>query len=348
MSTILKALRQLEDDEKRRAEAMQVHAEVVATGTEGNASGRRVWLWGSLAAAGAVALVFASWVFLLPPPVPAPGPSVLPIARPPSPPVAAAPVPSLAVATRKKEAPARRRALNETGAEPPALEGAPPPRSARDRSSATARRRIPEASVLPGKRSAPPLPIPEQPAAKEREVAASSNLASRSASPSTPRVEPASVVAAARPESLASQNSVAQGPASPRLDRGQHPGVAVVDLAVSDVRGRGDSPPAATPSTPKTELVSAARPARAIPVPPAPSRVPERLADLEAWAVLRTTWHPHSEKRMAVLRPPDGGEMIELREGDFWQGFRIHEIKLSGLVFERAGIRIVRQVGEIP
>ncbi len=40
--------------------------------------------------------------------------------------------------------------------------------------------------------------------------------------------------------------------------------------------------------------------------------------------------------------------MIELREGDFWQGFRIHEIKLSGLVFERAGIRIVRQVGEIP
>ncbi|MCH2184742.1 hypothetical protein MK280_02605, partial [Myxococcota bacterium] len=63
--------------------------------------------------------------------------------------------------------------------------------------------------------------------------------------------------------------------------------------------------------------------------------------------VLSTTWHPKADKRSTSLsrngRPPGRS----LAEGDTWMGWNVVEIKLSGVGFEREGVRVDRRVGEV-
>ena len=64
--------------------------------------------------------------------------------------------------------------------------------------------------------------------------------------------------------------------------------------------------------------------------------------------VLRTVWHPDASRRLAYLSEDGSPSEIEFEEGDLWQGWRLVEIKLSGVAFERQGVRRYLRVGQAP
>jgi hypothetical protein len=77
----------------------------------------------------------------------------------------------------------------------------------------------------------------------------------------------------------------------------------------------------------------------------AAAEVPSRAPDL---VVLKTIWHPSAERRLARLELEAGGEVREVREGEWVQGFEIREIRLSGVILEKEGVTSERRVGRRP
>jgi hypothetical protein len=67
----------------------------------------------------------------------------------------------------------------------------------------------------------------------------------------------------------------------------------------------------------------------------------QRVPDVQ---VVSTVWHPSAERRSARLRVD--GEVIELREGDAVQGLVLTEIKLSGVTLQHDGVTISMRVGK--
>jgi len=87
-------------------------------------------------------------------------------------------------------------------------------------------------------------------------------------------------------------------------------------------------------------------PVTPVPLPAKVSAPPAVIApDSLDVTVMSTTWHPKRDKRSASLSrdgsPSDG----PFAEGDFWMGWKVVEIKLSGVSFERDGVRVERKVG---
>ena len=60
--------------------------------------------------------------------------------------------------------------------------------------------------------------------------------------------------------------------------------------------------------------------------------------------VQRTSWHPHEERRSAMVEV-DGG-VVEVREGDAVGAWVVASIEPSGVVFLRNGVEVRRRVGE--
>ena len=66
------------------------------------------------------------------------------------------------------------------------------------------------------------------------------------------------------------------------------------------------------------------------------------------FVVLKTIWHPSAERRSARLEFSDGGAAREVREGQWVEGFEVREIRLSGVVLEKQGVRREYRVGDRP
>jgi hypothetical protein len=88
---------------------------------------------------------------------------------------------------------------------------------------------------------------------------------------------------------------------------------------------------AARPTAPKREAAPAP--------PPAPS------APQIAVSVEKTQWHPLADRRIAWLRVPGDPDALRVVEGDVVDGLLISAIEPSGVVFERDGEKIRRPLG---
>ena len=146
-------------------------------------------------------------------------------------------------------------------------------------------------------------------------------------------------------------------------------GLPVVRANLRPTRGNELEPEVADAealvATPRSETprfaVNAARdetPAAPVPAPaapPAPKRVVQAEPPVEpdvavvahrpdVW-VERTQWHPSPDKRSALVRIGENGELRELREGDAIDGVVVKEIRPSGVLFLHEGAEFKRGVG---
>lgn len=103
------------------------------------------------------------------------------------------------------------------------------------------------------------------------------------------------------------------------------------------------APPVAEQSpTPPTPEVT-----RAATAPdPAPKRAqtasPAGASEIQ---VASTRWHPLAERREAFVKVPGREGPIRIKEGDPVAGYQVAEIKPSGVVFERDGVKSTRKIG---
>jgi hypothetical protein len=142
--------------------------------------------------------------------------------------------------------------------------------------------------------------------------------------PAPPEPAPAAVPAPPAPA------PVAQTPAPPAPAPAPAPVVA---------EARPAPKPVVTPAAPKPKPAAprAAPREEAPPPPPAPSI---------AVAVEKTQWHPLADRRSAWVRVPGQGDAQRVVEGDVIDGAIVSAIEPSGVVFERNGQKIRRALGQ--
>ena len=119
-------------------------------------------------------------------------------------------------------------------------------------------------------------------------------------------------------------------------------------VASDPVSEKPKSSPSAVAKT-VPSIAPAATPPRATPSPSSPPKkavqVVKRAPD---FVVLKTIWHPSAERRSARLEFEDSGTAREVREGQWVEGFEVREIRLSGVVLEKEGVRREYRVGRRP
>ncbi len=342
MSTILKALRRLEQDRATEAERpLQAAVADPAEAPAPRASGNARWIAAMLAA---TALGAAAGLLLQRAArEPAPGapvaqaprsalpPSDATPARPPSvartmPPVAAAPArlpaspPPLPAAPVVAESP--------PAPEAPMAVAAPPPAPKPSWASTPAE---PPAAVL-GSAPEPAAPMPAR-----IEPPAPSHAAAPAPAPSEPRPGPASEaprpetpvrVARIEPASRAPHDSL-PGLAAP----GEEAGAVVAQPVTRGAEDADEGEAIRTIGAPAKRATRTTRVARV-----APAGV----------SVLRTVWHPKPERRTAVLEAPGDPEPREYREGDSIGALVLLRIEPSGVVFERDGTELQEKIRATP
>jgi len=196
---------------------------------------------------------------------------------------------------------------------------------------------------------------------------------------------PSSVDSAAEPPLGSGAGSEASLPAATGAAPGEVPLVAVVQRPPPEPAFQDDEPPAAAPvapppgsippapkqapsfaaapavdappgsaaavdrpapSPPDEAVAESPRRARAAapaPRPRSPARV--RVANARDVDVLRTVWHPHPERRLALLLLPGESAARELREGDTAQGWTVLTIEPSSVVLLHDGVELRAAVG---
>ena len=187
---------------------------------------------------------------------------------------------------------------------------------------------------------APTLPATLAPAGEAPAAAGTSPAAPPAAAPvtgSTP-IAPAppagpSEVPAAPAEAAAAPAPVA-GPAGPRAApvplREETPRIELVEDA-----------PARAPPAP-----AMGAPAAAPPVAAAPRAEPRSVPAAPVVEVLRTTWHPHPERRVARIRVGGFAAPVEVREGDAVSTLVVKTIEPSGVLFLHGGEELRRGIGK--
>ena len=98
---------------------------------------------------------------------------------------------------------------------------------------------------------------------------------------------------------------------------------------------------------PAAEAV-AGRPAAAKPINPPPAVVRLTRPDIPAINIVRTAWHPQADRRSARIRFEGSDETLTVREGDAVGALVIKKITPSSVLFETGGIEIRRRVGGLP
>ncbi len=349
MSTILKALRRLEEDKAREAAEEQLHGEVIAPAAP---PPRRVPSALVLIAVGTASVLVGALGFHL----------AMPLITDASEPEEARPVAA---------APPVPEPIRQT-----------PPAPVREPARKTAAGPSPTPPPRPAVARAAPLATSETVSAPAETAQTSPAPPRRPASAPRPQVEPATkrpVVADRRSEpDLERERQIAELQSAratvAALERGVEPDVwdRAQPLDEAPTRELTEAAPAVTAAAAKLPDAEP-RPessSRAVPIADAPPHAvaskPEPEPDAAAEAVrasedageedaaapaapavrvVRTVWHPKPERRIAHLKI-GGGEVVEMREGELASDLLISEIKLSGVVFERDGEAISRRVGE--
>lgn len=351
MSTILKALRRLEADERKKSEAQQFSADEKVS-----ASSRRIflsplgWLLGGLAVfigAGIGVGVRGWWAEGGTAPV-----SQLADRRVVLPPVEKGPEP---LPTALAIEPGRAKAMREDSKSIPHVVSRPSAfRAARQTPVSNASEQgATVVAVAPGVAEASLRGVSERraaewppaPAAVKRSVTPVASGPSRSVAALPVAV---STPAPAPPQEVVSL--MAEGPATAK----SQPGVEAAPQPQPEVKLAAVRPPPAVPSEADRGGViptGAAQAASKPVVGPQPEVTPPPVsapaaAELEVM-VLSTTWHPKSEKRSTSLSRTGRPSGRSFAEGDVWMGWNLVEIKLSGVSFERDGVRIDRRVGNV-
>jgi hypothetical protein len=148
--------------------------------------------------------------------------------------------------------------------------------------------------------------------------------------PPTP-AEPVPVIAA---QAAAPQEAVPR-PAPPETAPVVPEPAPVVRAPAAEVVA---APPAPTPAVKKTAAVKPKR--EAAPAPPPAPPVPQIAVSVE-----KTQWHPLADRRIAWVRVPGDPQALRVVEGDVVDGLLISAIEPSGVVFERDGEKIRRPLG---
>jgi len=346
MSTILKALRRLENEKQEQQAAERLHGEVVAPAppTRGASWQRALLLLGAgFVAAGLGAAVY---VFVLGDSSPeeievasnvasmeSANEVVVPTAQ--NPPPVSPPRPQAA----QPKAPA----VNEV-----ALQRAEKrkqrlaARAAKPQSTATART---SAAATPQVASAKePDPWTEAPAV-ERETALDETPVEDlplEVPPVRRAPEPSFTSAGTKPPTRSTPKPSATTASAPK------PATRSVDSSTA--------PPSSETSTttpPKTPSTTAAVAPSSAPREPAtksaasePSVVASSApGSALAFEIARTVWHPQPDRRVAYLQNAEG-ERVEVREGDLYAGWRIDGISPSSVRFARADETTNRRVGQ--
>jgi hypothetical protein len=102
------------------------------------------------------------------------------------------------------------------------------------------------------------------------------------------------------------------------------------------------------PAPPAEPKAAAAKPK---PAPPKPAARPAREVEpppppLIAVSVERTQWHPLADRRSAWVRAPGQADAQRVVEGDVVDGAIVSAIEPSGVVFDRNGEKIRRAIGQ--
>jgi hypothetical protein len=172
---------------------------------------------------------------------------------------------------------------------------------------------------------APTLPASVEPGASAEVAAAPDPGAPPKAAPPAASPAPAPAAHSAAP---------ATAPAPPRA-RGEVPRI---ELAPEAPERAESAPAAAAPAQ--------ASPARAPAVAAAPRAEPRAGLAPPAVEVLRTTWHPHPDRRVARIRIAGFAAPLEVREGDAVSTLVVKTIEPSGVLFLHGGEELRRGIGK--
>ena len=317
MSTILKALKRLEA--AREVQAPRPLREEVVAALESAEAGRlrRSRRRRLVAAAGGGVLLAAIALWLALPP----------LGRALRAALAARPVAAVSPATVRPEA----RAVPPPTARPSPAAAAPSPSgvaSAREAPLGIGETDDNDDAELPatdaGVRSVPQVAVvqrpPPEPAFQDDQPAPAEAAAPTGPPPGSIPPSPKQVPRYAA--ALAAQASPGAA-GSPRAPEATEPGPA------------GEAAPAAAPAKPA--------PAAAPPRARAATRV--RVTNARDVDVLRTVWHPHPDRRLALLLLPGESAARELREGETAEGWTVLTIEPSGVVLLHDGVQLRAAVG---
>jgi hypothetical protein len=313
VSTILKALKRL-DEQKRSEAAPRTLQEQVLGARAGGADPdaiRNKWLFVAGGFAAALLLAGASWIAVRGP-LEASSPS-----HEASPPTPAAP------AQRTVRADAR------------------PAEIPRDDPAPGAGSRAPSARDDLGERVAAHVAPPEaEPSARQRLPDAHGDGAAPAPEPAPPRVaqRPSSVVVPTRREAAqAAPNTSGVRESTARTESERTPRELPDERPLT--ASAGENSPGAKPM--RAPEIARSEEAEPVETPSAAAATP----GVPPVRVDRTQWHPAPEKRSAQIRVGEGTEPRELREGDAVNGVVVKEIRPSGVVFVHAGNEFKRDVG---
>ena len=353
MSTILKALRRLEADERRKSEAQEFSADA-----EVSASPRRLflsplgWFLGGLAVlVGAGIGVGAQEWWADDGSVPV---SQLADRRVVLPPVEkgrkALPVAEVTERERMEAMREDPQSIPHVVSRPPSFRAALPepalPASEKETTvvalaSVSAEASVPRMSD-PESTELPPAvvkpDVTEVATGPSRSVAALPIAVPRAA-PAPPEKAPsASTKALAQPRSPSEVETSPQPPpkSEVKLAAAQPVPALVSATERPEVIPEVDPQPISKPSMVQPEVA-----------PPVSASAPSPTGPELEVMVLSTTWHPKADKRSTSLSRNGRPSGRSFAEGDLWMGWNVVEIKLSGVSFEREGVRIDRRVGEV-
>jgi hypothetical protein len=358
LSTILKALRRLEEEKAAAEEPRPLREQIATTPLAGERPRRRGWL------AAAVSLVLGVaaggsliwWLFAgssqtVQVQVAAAAPEVAPIAAPAPPsapavepaPAPAPPPAHVAVAGPPEQAfhsdveivdrpEALPRLADDEPIEPAREEPAPGSTRPVESSAAMIRARraalAEQAAADRARQGLPPQVAAPAPAADAAQPAHPTRRRSKIVEVAPEILVPVPVDPEPAPAAQPQQKIAAAEPQHPAAEPAPEPAP--------------EPKPAAQPK-PKPQVREAAAPR---PVTEVVRQTPEPVDDLPSFAIEKTQWHPLPDRRVAWLRMPGESESRRVVEGDVVDGLIVSKIEPSGVVFERDGKKIERVLGK--
>jgi len=217
-------------------------------------------------------------------------------------------------------------------AEPPP-EPAPPSGTLRKARPARPSASPEEAPTLPASLE----PAPEEPAEVAAAPAPGAPVAAAPAPPPAAAAPRASIPAAApvpapAPAEPSAQELAAREPVRARAEAPR------IELAPEEPARAESAPARAAPGKPSSPA--------APPVAAAPRAEPRAGLAPPAVEVLRTTWHPHPERRVARIRVAGFAAPVEVREGDAVSTLVVKTIEPSGVLFLHGGEELRRSIGK--
>jgi hypothetical protein len=216
-------------------------------------------------------------------------------------------------------------------AAPPLAESAAPPLA---RSEAPPEPEPPSGTLRrarPARPSAAPEEAPTLPASVEPHAEAPAGMDAEKAE--APAQAPAARAAAAPASAAPAPAPLAEAPsarAAPAPEREEAPRIELV----------GEAPERAAASP------VPGSPTAAPPVAAAPRAEPRAGLAPPTVEVLRTTWHPRPERRVARLRVVGFAAPVEVREGDAVSTLVVKTIEPSGVLFLHGGTELRRDIGK--